>query len=326
MPGTPPTPEQTILRYRILFYAAVVVALAACGLAWQVHRQAESLGYLNTGKFAQERDRQYEFIIDNYGYKYKGHTGNLLDDLIVLFGLWEKDQLFFMRDYLKNSGIAEPVVVDVGANTGNHSLFLSRCSAHVHAFEPYPPIIRRFQENLALNPHVKNITLHEVGLGAQAAELPFTEPITGNDAIGSFRFEGNKVEGRTTHEKKLKVVAGDEWFQKEVPGNIALIKIDVEGFEEAVLSGLRQTLVKHRPLLVIELSPPPEGSIDSLAKLESLLPENYDFLTFTKSAKSHMNGQYVLSDYRPLAAGLFRSGTQADVVAYPRERAAAIPR
>ena len=265
---------------------------------------------------------EYHGQIGNPG-KYKGVTGNAIDEQILLFGLYEKDRLFFMRDYLENAKIEDPVVIDVGANTGNHALFLSRVAARVHAFEPYPPVIRRFRDNLALNPEIQNIELHEVGLGEKEAELPFVPPRDDNAATGSFRTEG-RTNAASSSFARLKVVVGDEWLQGEEVGSVALVKIDVEGFEEAVLRGLRQLLTLHRPVVVVEVAVLPVGTIDSLQMLDSLFPENYEFLTFDHTLDGALSGRYHL---QPLTQRVFNADSrqQLDLVAYPRERATVLP-
>ena len=50
-----------------------------------------------------------------------------------------------MRDAVKNAGLEKGSFVDVGANTGLHSMFMSKVVAHVHGFDPYEPVVERFR-------------------------------------------------------------------------------------------------------------------------------------------------------------------------------------
>ena len=149
---------------------------------------------VDIGQVSEGRDKPYTFTVDAYGFTYKGKTGAIVDEQVLLFGLYEKDRLFFMRDYLGNSKKVDGVVIDAGANTGNHTLFLSRCvpQGKVLAFEPFPPVIKRLRENLAINPAITNVEVHEVGLSDKQAELSFAAPTDENEGSGSFRATARK--------------------------------------------------------------------------------------------------------------------------------------
>ena len=54
-----------------------------------------------------------------------------------------------------------------------------------------------------------------------------------------------------------------------------MIKIDVEGFEKSVLLGLRNTLVKHRPFVVMEFSESTRSSFANFRNLKLIIPEGY---------------------------------------------------
>ncbi|MEO6223831.1 MAG: FkbM family methyltransferase [Vicinamibacterales bacterium] len=305
--------------YRFMFYLTGVVALLASGLAWKIANQSTAQSLT---AFALERDKQYPFVVDAYGFKYQGRTGNSIDEFVLRYGAWEKDRLFFVRDYLKTLNDSNAVVIDVGANTGHHSLFYSQHAARVLAFEPFPPVIAMFKQNLALNPHIKNVELFEVGLGDTDAELPFSAPADENHGQGSFRAEAPQNRGMKPYDTKLRIVAGDEYLKDKNVGPVAFIKIDVEGFEEPVLKGLHQLIEKHRPLLQVEVSPPPTGTVDSFARFRSLIPENYEFFVLMLSQDGFVKGTYQLQKLDPSALG---KDNQVEVIACPKERLSALP-
>jgi FkbM family methyltransferase len=172
-PTTPSADARAAKRYRMLFYAAALASVVA-SVALRMSRPEPP------APPEPAREKDYSFVVDAYGYKYQGHTGNVIDEYILCYGAWEKDHLFFVRDYLKNLNEPNAVVIDVGANTGHHTLFYSRHAAKVRAFEPFPPVIEAIKQNLALNPAIKNVELCEVGLGDANAELPFVAPVDKN--------------------------------------------------------------------------------------------------------------------------------------------------
>lgn len=317
--------------YRFLFVVAVLLAVGAIGLAatyrnrWHA-ASAEVAARNEMNPFAMSvnktRDREFTFVVENYGYKYRGTTGNLIDDAVIVFGAWEKHILFFLEDYTAAAGVRDTAFVDVGANTGMYTLFMASRAKSVHAVEPFPPVLKLLHANVALN-DFKNVTVHEVGLGDKAGSIPFFEPADANHGGGTFREEGHDGKGQKRG-ADLPVVTGDAILASAGP--IGSMKIDIEGFEEAALKGLRQTLEKHRPLVVVEVSTPPAGTITSLDQLKSLFPANYEFFVLVENEKQFVTGQYEVAEFAPRADEFFKAGGQRNLIAVPAEKANKVPR
>jgi FkbM family methyltransferase len=269
------------------------------------------------------RDVQYDFVVNNYGFEYEGRTGDLIDEQILAYGLWEKGPAFFMRDYLQKCENKDAVFLDVGCNAGHHSLFLAPYAAHVHGFDPYLPAVERFQKMIDRN-HKTNVTVHPVGLGQEDAELPFFAPYEGNFGSGTFN---QKMEHEARRELKLRIVRGDDWLAEKNITGIELIKIDIEGYEEAALIGLRSTLETQRPVVFVEVTSGPEGTITSLDQLKTLFPENYEFLAVVEYLwTTPVNGKYITAPFGPQEAkSFFASTTQGMIAAYPMEKKAWVP-
>ena len=200
------------------------------------------------------RARKADFEVDFYGVRYKGNTGNLIDADLYYYGAYEKPELCLMRETLRLLP-PQPVLIDVGANTGLYSLFAAKHAGEVHAFEPYPPILPRLRAHISEN-HLTNVVVHAVGLGEAEAELPFYSPPQANLGTGSFVAE-LKPENRD-EQLTLKVVAGDDYFAKAGITRVDFVKMDIEGFEKSALLGLAETLRRDRPVIVFELTIDPE--------------------------------------------------------------------
>lgn len=97
------------------------------------------------------------FEIDFFGKRYPGDFSIFIDWSVYYFGAYSIGELLMMRDQLADR--AEPVVFDVGANIGHHSLFYSTIASHVHAFEPYGQVAKKLTEKIAVN-GLENVTLH----------------------------------------------------------------------------------------------------------------------------------------------------------------------
>jgi FkbM family methyltransferase len=261
-----------------------------------------------------------EFVVDFYGLKYAGNSGNLIDRRILFFGAFEKDVLHFMRDAAAALKVKRPVFIDVGANTGQHALFMSKHVGQVYAVEPLPSILVRLRKNVKLN-GLKNVTVLPVGFGAKAAELPFYQPPKRNLGSGSFvrRFQpGNKPFG------KLKVVRGDDALREAGAERVDLIKIDVEGYEKPVLQGLKRTLATHRPWVVMELTIDPRHAavFKSADELRAAFPKDYRFFVMRRTLRRSVSGRYTL---RPYDFDFKKLG-QHELVVLPKDKLAALPR
>ena len=212
----------------------------------------------------------YEFEVDFFGFKYCGNISDYIDWNVYFFGAYEKAELFLMRGLVMHNDV--PVFLDVGANTGQHSLFMSAFCNSVHSFEPYEVVRAKLESKINVN-GIKNIHIHKLGLGDKAEELEYYAPQGCNSGMGTFLDENGE-----THKEligKLEVVIGDEYLKSNGIDNISLIKIDVEGFEKAVLLGLKETLQKHRPIILMELSGHTKASFEGKDGLLKVLPNGY---------------------------------------------------
>ena len=212
----------------------------------------------------------HDFEVNFFGVKYKGNLSCYLDWVVYFYGAYEKYELLLLRDLVKDK--ARPVFIDIGANVGQHSLFMSRYCERIHAFEPYEPVRRKLEINIRRN-GIRNIVVHNVGLGHEDCALDFFAPKSRNTGTGTF------VSSYATdsHEcmGKMRVVGGDGCVSGCGLDKLDLIKIDVEGFERNVLMGLRNTLRKYRPVVFMEFSTETKRSFQGEREMMSMLPENY---------------------------------------------------
>ena len=79
-----------------------------------------------------------------FGLNYKGNLSSFLDWSVFFYGAYEKEYLYFLRDLITDS--TSTIFIDVGANIGHHSLFMSQYCKEVHSFEPNPNVRERLTE------------------------------------------------------------------------------------------------------------------------------------------------------------------------------------
>ena len=273
----------------------------------------------------------YAFSKDFYGLKYKGNLNNNIDANVFFYGAFEKPLLFFLRDTL-NALITETpkaIFMDIGANVGHHSIFLSKFASQVLAFEPYPKVNMQFKQQIAHN-NISNIQIFETGLSDRRETLNYYAPTGNNEGIGSFD-ESSIGKGNTSY-GKLELQEGDQVIESDSWKNIKLIKIDVEGFEKKVIKGLSRTIEEERPVIVCEITYGQQLSFVSIEELRSYLPKNYEILTFNTrkldGSKDKRKGSLAKRSgfYELISLTQWRSSGQDDIVMIPNEKSTIIPR
>ena len=178
-----------------------------------------------------------------------------------------------MRDAI--NGVSLPIVLDIGANIGHHSLFASTIASQVHSFEPYSIVYNKLKEKIKFN-SICNIILHEIGLGEINEELPFTQPTNCN--LGTCSFNNTTTELSTLI---LLIRKGDEFLTSLNLERIDFIKMDLEGFEPQALKGLKETLKAFRLIVFFEWS---ANERDIHCNGDDLFPEQYRIFNFVSDS------------------------------------------
>jgi len=148
------------------------------------------------------------------------------------------------------------VAVDVGANIGYMtSLFAARvgASGRVEAFEPHPRIFARLRHNarsLVRAGAVADVRLHDTALGSRNGAAQLIEPPIFGINEGASTVALGPVEPGPGDENRFEVSVArfDSLFPHE---RIALLKVDVEGFEAEVFAGAERALTRQRIQTVI---------------------------------------------------------------------------
>lgn len=156
-------------------------------------------------------------------------------------GIHEWEELQFCFRYLRPGDH----FVDVGANVGVFSSLVGTRlpGVRITAVEPYPPIRRDLESNLALNN--LDVTIVDSAVGAESGEATFE--ILERDVLNRLAPEGAVVP--TSKGIRVAVQTLDEILDGSSP---ALIKIDVEGAELSVLRGTRRLLTTDAPVVLFE--------------------------------------------------------------------------
>ncbi|WP_393963258.1 FkbM family methyltransferase [Roseovarius sp. S4756] len=162
---------------------------------------------------------------------------------------FEEEELKALQDHVKSGAH----IIDIGANIGNHAMFFATRmqAARVVVIEPNPLALAPLVANVLVNRLENVITLDLLGVGLSDGSATGFGMKRHDRNLGATKMFAGKG--------SLEVHAGDDLLEGEDPD---LIKIDVEGMEMKVLSGLAKTIASHRPVLLVEVD---EENADTFA-------------------------------------------------------------
>ncbi|QDT56036.1 hypothetical protein Pan44_40860 [Caulifigura coniformis] len=144
------------------------------------------------------------------------------------------------------AGLVDPhrTAVDVGANKGTYTWFLSRLCRHVYAYEPNPAM-----RWMLTRCTPQNVTVFPRALSDQAGQsvlrVPRREGRYSNN-IGTLR------PASTDADCELIPVTTTR-LDDDGLVDVGFLKIDVEGHEQQVLRGARELIARDRPVLLVEI-------------------------------------------------------------------------
>jgi FkbM family methyltransferase len=144
------------------------------------------------------------------------------------------------------------VVYDVGSFQGLLALFFARTARAVICYEPNDANRRRLLENLALN-KMTHVSVRPVGIGSEpgSATMVYSPLMAGGASIDRLTVENLKK--RHVVEQTIEIATLDREVASGERPAPDFIKIDIEGYELAALQGARQTILKYRPELFLEM-------------------------------------------------------------------------
>ncbi|MFC0876307.1 FkbM family methyltransferase [Saccharicrinis sp. FJH2] len=181
-----------------------------------------------------------------HGIKLNLHIDDWIQENIYFLGEYENAELKSIHNFLTEKS----VFIDIGANIGLYTLYASRLVSYkgkVISFEPFPRNHAALVKNVKLN-GFNNITCEKMAVGER------------EDFIKLYYDENEHNLGMVTAmpvdqgiSEDVKVTSLDDYLQVHPVVKIDLIKIDVEGFEYNCLKGMKNTLSKFKPSLLIEI-------------------------------------------------------------------------
>ena len=164
---------------------------------------------------------------------------------------------------------AGDTVIDVGANLGSWTLGAALAvgpAGRVIAVEPVPHVAEGLARSVEIN-RFRWVTVLRNACSDRIGEIAFS--VERDNTVGSRSGLMPSDEKRTFQHITVPAVTLDSVVAAQQLSRVDVIKIDVEGFEEAVLKGATETLGRFNPVLFIETgheSPAQRAEVASLCR------------------------------------------------------------
>lgn len=163
------------------------------------------------------------------------------------WGYYEPIYLLLFREVLRD----QDIFFDIGGNMGYYTLAAHSFSPglSIHSFEPNPKMNGILSANLEAN-GFDRVELNDVAVSDQVGTQTFYLPES--DFSGTLDPDFNA--GERTVEQKVKTSTLDAYVGGLSIEGRMLMKVDVEGHEPSVIAGAMETISKHKPDIIMEVT------------------------------------------------------------------------
>ena len=187
------------------------------------------------------------FTMDITNYKLKNLiiSGDKEDYIFSVIretdNFYEYEILDEWNKYLSNV----KVILDIGANIGNHSLYWSQYDniEKIISFEAVKSIYEILAQNVDNN-NITKIELHNLAVGEKDGYAEI-------DSFDENNFGSTSL--KLVDKSEIKIVSIDNFLSNRYL-QIDFVKIDVEEFEALVLKGMKDTIAKYKPIIWVAVS------------------------------------------------------------------------
>ena len=165
---------------------------------------------------------------------------------IIKSGLYEAKETALIKKVMK----PRDIFIDVGAYIGYYTVMVSKIigsGGKVFSFEPARDNFKLLTRNIIDN-NCKNVCSYNMALGKPNGEMEQDFYLNPNNSGDHKLYRDSAIEEKTT----VAVLPFDDILKvPELCDWIKLIKIDTQGAEIGVLSGMGKTIQRHKKLIIM---------------------------------------------------------------------------
>lgn len=200
-----------------------------------------------------------EVTFERDGRQYSFETCSDTDFLVYRLRkysrFYEQDLLYYSKRLIEALEFDSGLIVDCGANIGNHSVFWgTHTPLQILAIEANPPVAGCLQRNMKRNLKPGTFQAISGGVGETSGWGDVKFPESSEDQPVLARVEPVAGPSATTIEIQPVPVWIERANLSHLP--VRILKIDIEGLEMEVLRGAKSILERDKPELFLEAGTP----------------------------------------------------------------------
>jgi FkbM family methyltransferase len=135
-------------------------------------------------------------------------------------------------------------VIEIGANIGYYAMMEARLVKRVYAIEPGPSNYQQLISNIRLNKYT-NIIPYQLAIGDHNGEVGFEIAKACNWSRIAMSNETANV--------NVRMQTLDSFIKEQKIGRVDYLRMDVEGYEYAIVEGARKTIERDKPDMFVEV-------------------------------------------------------------------------
>ena len=211
------------------------------------------------------------------------------------FGSREPEATEIMRREFERIGanVDEPVVLEIGANRGYYAFLAADTlgdDARILAFEPDPSNFEGLCKGIEAN-RFDTISPQRIAVGDKDTTETLNLAASSNShTLQTVSADDDKYTGETVQTPVRRIQTLTEEADIS-PGDVDIVRMDIEGYESAAFDGMRELLATNSDLLVfVELHPHrvPPGELAAI--VSALDTAGFEFVHASSSANPNLDG------------------------------------
>ncbi len=170
--------------------------------------------------------------------------------LLFRLGILKNSTTYKYHYFIRNFIHKDDIIVDIGANLGYYSIPFSRWvgkKGFVYAVEPVTPVRDVLQKNIGKR---KNIAILPYALGNENKNISMGNTRDKNGVIATGSHFVLETNAQASYEFSAEMKKGSEIFGELE--RLDFIKCDVEGYESVIIPEMKNILISHNPVMLIE--------------------------------------------------------------------------
>lgn len=201
---------------------------------------------------------------------------------------YESEHINFVNEVVKDS----MAVIDIGAHIGLFSVILAKkvgAKGKVFAFEPTLSTYNLLNKTIEINKINNIVKAEQKAVGDKKGTVKFY--VTDIEAHNSNSLSNNQRDHGNERGVDVEMVSIDEYVKENNIKQVGFVKIDAEGAEYSVLKGMRKTISRDNPTIILALHP------DSIVNFGDSLKEIWNFIEETGYTAHYQNAKMNEQDF-----------------------------